>query len=150
MSRAQWAVVTTYAAGVDADIAIEQLKSAGIPAVRRENDIAGLFGAGFQGPTARGVSVLAPWNVVRDACEILGVAAKPDAEHVLKAHWENAANWNRDGSYRCTDDPRLIVPKSGGAGWTINTAHRRAQAVMWFFVIAAAASVTVIGIFASR
>lgn len=149
-TRTQWGVVTTYAAGIDADIAIEQLKSEGIPAVRRENDIAGLFGPGFQGATARGVSVLVPWNVVGDACDILGVVAKPDAAHALRAHWGNPANWNRDGSYRCADDPRLIVPKRHGGGWTMNMAHRRAQAAMWFFLLVAAGSVVVIGYFATR
>ena len=145
MSQARWAVVTTYAAGIEADIAIERLKSAGIPAIRRENDIAGLFGTGFQGPTARGVTVLAPWNVIGDACEILGVAARVDAEHILSDHWQNAANWNGDGSYRCAEDPRLVVPKRNGVGWTINVAHRRAQAVMWLLLLAAVALVAVIG-----
>ena len=150
MSRPRWAVVTTYAAGIDADIAIGQLKSAGILAIRHENDIAGLFGPGFQGATARGVSVLVPWNVVGDACEALGVSPKADAEHVLHAHWEDAANWNRDGSYRCASDPRLIVPKRSGVGWTINVAHRRAQAAMVLVVLAVVASVAVIGFFATR
>jgi hypothetical protein len=150
MSRPQWAVVTTYTAGIEADIAIELLKSAGIPALRRDNDIAGLFGPGFQGPTARGVSVLAPWNVVGEACDVLGVTATPDAEHVLRAHWNDEANWNRDGSYRCAEDPRLIVPKRGGAGWTLNTAHRRAQVTMWLVVLGAVAIVTAIGLLASR
>ena len=149
-NRVEWAVVTTYAAGIDADIAVEHLKSAGILAVRRENDIAGLFGPGFQGPTARGVSVLVPWNVVGDACEVLGVTPKVDAEHVLRAHWQKDSNWNRDGSYNCAEDPRLFVPKRGGRGWTLNMANRRAQAVMWGFVVFTVVSVIVIGFFATR
>jgi hypothetical protein len=150
LPQPRWVVVTTYASGLEADIAMEQLKSAGIPALRRENDIAGLFGPGFQGPTARGVSVLAPWNVVGDACDVLGVVPQPDAEHMLHSHWENEANWNRDGSYRCADDPRLVVRKRNGVGWTLNTAHRRAQATIWYFVIGAVVIVAVIGIVASR
>jgi uncharacterized membrane protein len=88
--------------------------------------------------------------VIGDACNVLGVSPSPDAAHVLRAHWDNDANWNRDGSYRCAEDPRLMVPKRGGAGWTINVAHRRAQLVMWGFVVAIAVTVSVIAVFATR
>ena len=73
MSEPRWAVVTTYASGFEADMAVEQLKSAGILAVRRDNDIAGLFGPGFQGASARGVTVMAPEDAVDEALELLGL-----------------------------------------------------------------------------
>ena len=47
-----WVTLANYSAGYEADIAIAVLDAAGIPAVRRGNDIVGLFGPGFEGPTA--------------------------------------------------------------------------------------------------
>ena len=73
MSR--WITLTNYASALDADIAVERLRSAGIPARARGNDIVGIFGPGFQGVTARGVDVLVPNTVAREARECLGLAA---------------------------------------------------------------------------
>lgn len=53
-----WRVLATYASGFEADLVIEQLRSAEIPAIRDSNDTIGLFGPGFQGPSARGISTL--------------------------------------------------------------------------------------------
>lgn len=44
--------------------------------------------------------------------------------------WSNPAHWNRDGSYKCAADPRLVVPRRGGGGLTLNMEHRRAWIVM--------------------
>ena len=66
-----WVHVATYAAGFEADLALARLESAGILAVRRDNDIAGIFGPGFQGATAHGVAVLVPSDVVAEAQAVL-------------------------------------------------------------------------------
>lgn len=46
-------------------------------------------------------------------------------EDEFDALWANPTNWTRLGFYRCADDPRLMVPKRIGIGYTINVAHRR-------------------------
>jgi hypothetical protein len=62
-----WRVLATYVSGFDADVAIAQLEAAQIPAVRNNNDTVGIFGPGFQGATARGVTVLVPAAALEDA-----------------------------------------------------------------------------------
>jgi hypothetical protein len=49
----------------------------------------------------------------------------------LRKLWENPANWNRLRRYQCEDDPRLIVPKRFGFGWTLNWSH----ALAWPFLV---------------
>jgi len=66
-----WVRIATYAAGFEADLAVARLESAGILAVRRDNDITGIFGPGFQGATAHGVAVLVPSDVVGEAQAVL-------------------------------------------------------------------------------
>jgi hypothetical protein len=75
MTTQRWIHVATYAAGVEADLAVARLEAAGILAVARGNDITGIFGPGFGGATARGVDVLVPTDAVDAAREILGAAA---------------------------------------------------------------------------
>jgi hypothetical protein len=60
-----------FASGFEADLALARLESAGIPAVRRDNDTVGIFGPGFQGASARGVAVLVPSDAVAEARDIL-------------------------------------------------------------------------------
>lgn len=60
MTQSEWRVLATYASGFEADLAMAQLESAGIPALRDSNDTVGIFGPGFQGATARGVTVRVP------------------------------------------------------------------------------------------
>jgi hypothetical protein len=67
-----WIEIATYAAGFEADLALARLESAGILGVRRDNDLTGIFGPGFQGATARGVAVLVPSNAVDEARDVLG------------------------------------------------------------------------------
>jgi hypothetical protein len=62
-----WRVLATYVSGFEADIAIAQLESAQIPAIRDNNDTVGIFGPGFQGATARGVTVLVPISEFENA-----------------------------------------------------------------------------------
>ena len=69
-----WVTIANYRAGYEADLAIAVLEASGIPAVRRGNDIVGLFGPGFEGPTSRGVNVLVPAEAADDAREVLGAS----------------------------------------------------------------------------
>jgi hypothetical protein len=68
-----WTVLTNFASGLEADMAVEQLRGGGIPAQTRGKDIAGIFGASFQGSTARGVDVLVPDTALNKARELLGL-----------------------------------------------------------------------------
>ena len=68
-----WTKLANFGSGLEADIAVEQLRGAGIPAQAKGNDIAGLFGAAFQGTTARGVDVLVPSTHVSRARDLLGL-----------------------------------------------------------------------------
>jgi hypothetical protein len=74
MNGTEWRAVATYASGFEADLAIAQLEAAEIPAVRHTNDTVGIFGPGFQGATARGVTVLVPAAALEDARVTLQVA----------------------------------------------------------------------------
>ena len=68
--RVEWVTAATYASGFEADLAVASLEAVGVPARARSNDIVGIFGPGFGGPTARGVDVLVPaaaLDVARDA-----------------------------------------------------------------------------------
>ena len=69
--QVSWVPVAVYAAGFEADFALAQLESAGILAVRRDNDTVGIFGPGFQGATSRGVAVLVPSDAIEEARSIL-------------------------------------------------------------------------------
>ena len=53
----------------------------------------------------------------------------------LERLWKDPSHWNRDGSYKCPTDPRLLVPKRDGGGWTLNMAHPRAGVAMVGLVI---------------
>ena len=71
-SEPGWVAVASFGAGYEADMAIARLGAAGITAVRRGNDIVGLFGPSFEGRSARGVDVLVPSDVVAEARDVLG------------------------------------------------------------------------------
>ncbi len=71
MSR--WTVLTNFGSGLEADMAVEQLRSLGVPARTQGNDIVGIFGPGFQGTTARGVDVVVPDSELARARDILGL-----------------------------------------------------------------------------
>jgi hypothetical protein len=62
-----WLDVATFASGFQADLAISRLEAAGIRAVRDDNDTVGIFGPGFQGATAHGVTVRVPARALDDA-----------------------------------------------------------------------------------
>jgi hypothetical protein len=67
MNESGWSVLATYSSGLEADIAVQQLEAAQIPAVRDNNDATGIFGPGFQGTTPRGFTVRVPDDVLEDA-----------------------------------------------------------------------------------
>jgi len=52
-------------------------------------------------------------------------------QDALDRLWSDPAHWRRGGFYRCAADPRLMVLKRAGAGYTINIAHHRS----WFVLI---------------
>ena len=70
-SNTRWVAVTTVASGFEADVVVAVLGAAGIPARAHGNDLVGLFGPNFQGPTARGVDVLVPADAADEARTIL-------------------------------------------------------------------------------
>jgi hypothetical protein len=71
MTELRWIAVASFAAHYEADIAVARLEAAGLLAIARGNDIVGLFGPGFGGPSSRGVDVLVPSDAVDAAREIL-------------------------------------------------------------------------------
>jgi hypothetical protein len=71
MTAHGWADVATYSSGFEADLAIANLEAAGIHAVRNDNDTVGIFGPGFQGATARGVTVRVAADSLDEARAVL-------------------------------------------------------------------------------
>ena len=67
-----WVKLTNFATAMEAEFLVQQLESAGLHGVVRGNDIVGIFGHGFGGPTARGVDVMVTSDAVDSAKEILG------------------------------------------------------------------------------
>jgi hypothetical protein len=67
MAQSDWRVLATYASGLEADIVIARLEAEEIPAMRDSHDASGIFGAGFQGATSRGVTVRVPAALLEDA-----------------------------------------------------------------------------------
>lgn len=67
----QWIKLANFASGLEADITVERLRGAGLHAEARANDVVGIFGPGFQGPTPKGVDVFVPENELGDARELL-------------------------------------------------------------------------------
>ena len=65
--KLRWVKARTYNSGFEAEMAVQTLESAGIPAHVRGNDIVGLFGPGFQGSTARGVDVMVLSSMLDEA-----------------------------------------------------------------------------------
>lgn len=66
-----WVKLVNVASELEAELLVERLKSAGVMAASRGNDIVGLFGPGFQGRTARGVDVLVASEQAEAARELL-------------------------------------------------------------------------------
>jgi hypothetical protein len=49
---------------------------------------------------------------------------------MLQQLWNDPANWKAGMFYNCKADPRVIVPKRFGIGWTINFARASAFPVL--------------------
>ena len=62
----EWQRLAEYGAGVDADVAEAVLRAHDIPVLRRGPEV-GIFGPGFAGPTAHGISLLVPANRLAEA-----------------------------------------------------------------------------------
>jgi hypothetical protein len=71
MTAGGWSILETYASGFEADLVIARLEAEDIPAVRDDNDGVGIFGFGFQGGTARGVTVRVPTDALGAARELI-------------------------------------------------------------------------------
>ena len=71
MTATGWPAVTTFASGLEADIAVARLEAAGIRAVLDRNDSVGIVGFGFQGATAQGVTVRVPAEMLTAARALL-------------------------------------------------------------------------------
>ena len=71
MAVSGWSDVATFSSGFEADLAIGQLEAAGITAVSDSNDTVGIFGPGFQGATAHGVTVRVPDGSLDEARAVL-------------------------------------------------------------------------------
>jgi hypothetical protein len=62
----EWRQLAEFGGGVDADVAEAVLRAHGIPVIRRGPEV-GIFGPGFTGPTAHGVSLLVPADRLAEA-----------------------------------------------------------------------------------
>lgn len=67
MFESAWAVLTTFGALWEAEIAQGRLASAGIPARIDQGGNIGLFGPGFTGKSVRGITVLVPTERIAEA-----------------------------------------------------------------------------------
>ena len=77
MNESGWRVLATYSSGLEADIAMQQLEAAKIPALRDNNNATGIFGPGFQGTTPQGFTVRVPDDVLEDARVAVNLADGP-------------------------------------------------------------------------
>lgn len=72
----KWVKLTNVGSGFAAELLVERLRGAGLHA--RSSGDTGMFGAGFMGPTARGVDVFVLGNELSTAREILAETDEPD------------------------------------------------------------------------
>lgn len=78
MTENHWVDLVSYASGFEADIMVARLEAEGIPALRDNHDSTGIFGPGFQGATAFGVTVRVPLDCLDDARLLLTEIAAYD------------------------------------------------------------------------
>lgn len=79
MTDNRWVPLVTYASGFEADIALARLDAEGIQAVRDNHDTVGIFGPGFQGATAFGVTVKVPMDRLEEARAVLADVVPDEA-----------------------------------------------------------------------
>lgn len=87
MTDTPWVELITYASGFEADITVARLEAEDIPAMRDNNDTVGIFGPGFQGASAFGITVRVPLDRLDAARAVLAYVAP-------------------DGAWDETDDPQ--------------------------------------------
>jgi len=73
-SPIQWVKCQDFGNELEASIAVAILDGSGIPAIIRSNDSVGLFGSGFQGFTAMGVSLMVPSSALAAARTTLALS----------------------------------------------------------------------------
>ncbi len=68
---AHWVTLANFSTAFEAEMLVERLRAAGLTASSHGNDIVGIFGPGFAGPTVRGVDVVVASSDLAAAGEIL-------------------------------------------------------------------------------
>lgn len=76
----KWVKIANFAASWEAELFAERLRSAGLHAPTRGNDIVGIVGPGFQGSTSRGVDVLVLDAELARARRVLAASEQPADE----------------------------------------------------------------------
>ncbi len=69
----RWVACRDFGSEIEASIAGVVLDGSGIPSLIRNNDTAGLFGAGHQGWSARGVTLMVPDAALSAARTVLAL-----------------------------------------------------------------------------
>lgn len=69
--QVHWVTLVNFASALEAEMLVERLRAAGLTATSRGNDIVGIFGPGFAGPTTHGVDVMVASTDAQAAGEIL-------------------------------------------------------------------------------
>lgn len=64
-----WVVVATYSSNTEAELYVEILREAGIPAVVRHEGA--IFGPGFSGSMSRGAAIAVPAELEEQAAELI-------------------------------------------------------------------------------
>ncbi len=97
-TRATWVIVSTFATGLEADIARGVLEADGIP-VLLQSDTAGIFGLAFQGNVAGGIALQVPSPEVERARALLdGDEEMPDEEMPDDAETAHDVDDQADGA----------------------------------------------------
>ncbi len=74
-----WIKLETFNAGYQADIVVELLHQADIPTLVQGPE-AGIYGFGFGGMTAKGVTIKVPSDRLQEARDLLEASSTPDTE----------------------------------------------------------------------
>lgn len=72
-----FAILKNYGTVLEAELHADLLRQAGIPAML-QGPQSGMFGAGFSGASAQGVTLMVPANHLARAREVLGLAQLPE------------------------------------------------------------------------
>ena len=73
-----WTKLASFSTGLEADLAVAALESAGIPALVLDHQRSGIFGVGFQGKVIGGLELRVPTDKLDEAWEIVAsISPKP-------------------------------------------------------------------------